>query len=471
MKVAIGQIRANGSDIERNLEAIVAVADEARSRDCTWLVLSQDALCGPWIEDGALRPVAHGDVDGALEALARRAGGLTVVLCERRPRPDGSRAEDHSPILIADGEVSVLEPQAMGGEPSVANRPCDGWAIRFVRRPYRIGRDEETRRVAERRVGDHAVGLIEVNGVGLDGEDVLEGGSTVFEAEGGLLLRAARFETGLFVADLQGPRMPWEEEAAEERLADALSRGIEDFTRDAGFDRLLVGLSGGVDSAVVAALAVRALGAEAVAGVFLPSEFTAVQSRDDAREIARRLGIEWVEMPIERLHEAARTAFAVPPTDVVDENLQPRLRTVLLMGLANQREALVLCTGNRSEIAVGYNTLYGDTIGALAPLGDLYKQDVYRLAEQLAAVVPQSVRDRPPSAELRPGQRDDEDLPSYDVLDPILVAMLDAGSSREEMIAAGHPADVVDAVHERFRRSAYKRRQLPPAIRVRDRRD
>jgi NAD+ synthase (glutamine-hydrolysing) len=250
-------------------------------------------------------------------------------------------------------------------------------------------------------------------------------------------------------------------------LREALVRGLRDFVADSGLPRVVIGLSGGIDSAVVACLAVEALGAEAVTAVFLPSAFTSDESREGAIETARRLGIEWVEISIEPLHRLAREAMPQTPEGVPDENLQARLRAVVLMTMSNQRHSLVVCPGNRSEIAMGYSTLYGDTVGAVAPLADLYKGEVYRLAEQFSRKIPQRVRDRAPTAELRPGQRDDQDLPAYPVLDPILTALLDEGLGRSELIGRGFDPMVVDQVLERYRAGAHKRGQLPPAIRVR----
>jgi NAD+ synthase (glutamine-hydrolysing) len=246
----------------------------------------------------------------------------------------------------------------------------------------------------------------------------------------------------------------------------AIVLGIYDYVRKNGFAKVIVGLSGGIDSAVVAALAVEALGPDAVTGVFLPSAVTSRESREDAQEIAQRLSIEWLEVPIEEAVKTCRNVLPKLPTGIVGENLQARARGVLLMALANGRDALVLATGNKTEIALGYNTLYGDTVGALAPLGDLYKSEVYKLSEAFTDRIPKRVMEKAPSAELRPDQRDEDDLHPYSILDPLLGALIEGNGSREELIAQGFSEPIVNDVLTRYFRSEYKRRQLPPAILV-----
>ncbi|GAG10332.1 unnamed protein product, partial [marine sediment metagenome] len=263
-------------------------------------------------------------------------------------------------------------------------------------------------------------GIVYANLVGGQDGVVFDGGSFIVDADGRLLFQAPAFTEGLYVFDLSDPRPVAPEEPDElDQIRSALVLGIRDYVSKNGFASVLVGLSGGIDSALVATLAVEALGPEHVTAVYLPSEFSSDESREDAQEIARRLSIELLEIPLSAIHQALRDALPETPTGLTDENLQPRVRGTLLMALANQRNALVLCPGNKSEIAIGYNTLYGDTIGALAPIADLYKTDVYRLAESLADRIPRRVIEKPPTAELRPNHRDEDDLPPYSELDPL----------------------------------------------------
>jgi len=246
----------------------------------------------------------------------------------------------------------------------------------------------------------------------------------------------------------------------------ALVLGIHDYVQKNGFKQVIIGISGGLDSAVVAALAAEALGEAAITGVFLPSRITSEISREDAKALARTLGIELVEIEITKAVSAFHAVFPQPVTGLSAENLQARTRGTVLMTLANQQNALILATGNKSEIAVGYNTLYGDTVGALAPIADLYKTQVYDLAKGMRGRIPKRIVNKPPSAELRPGQRDQDDLPPYPLLDAILYELIENNASRKDLIAQGFPEAVVTDILCQYYQSEYKRKQLPPAIKV-----
>ena len=251
-----------------------------------------------------------------------------------------------------------------------------------------------------------------------------------------------------------------------ESIRRAIVVGIHDYLDKNGFSRVIIGLSGGIDSALVAALAVEALGKEKVTAVFLPSEITSQESRDDATTFAHRLGIEFLDVGIAEVIGAYHNALPQSLTGLPAENLQARARGTLLMALANERNALVLATGNKSEIAVGYNTLYGDTVGAIAPIADLYKTQVYQLAKALGETIPQNIVEKAPTAELRPGQRDEDDLPPYALLDAILLDLIEKNASRKDLIASGFPEKIVDEILSRYYKSEYKRRQLPLGIKV-----
>jgi NAD+ synthase (glutamine-hydrolysing) len=198
----------------------------------------------------------------------------------------------------------------------------------------------------------------------------------------------------------------------------------------------------------------------------MPSEFSSAESGEDARAVSDSLGTEFQSIDIRKSHEALRSALAHSPEGLVDENLQPRIRGTLLMALANHHDALVLCPGNKSEIAVGYNTLYGDTVGALAPIADLYKGQVRELALTFGSRIPERVLAKPPSAELRPHQRDDDDLPSYELLDPILKQLIESNASKQQLVDQGFEEAVIDDVQRRIRISEHKRKQLPPGIKI-----
>jgi len=233
----------------------------------------------------------------------------------------------------------------------------------------------------------------------------------------------------------------------------------------------VIGIAGGVDSAVVTVLAVEALGKENVIGVFLPGPYTSSVSEEGAKGLAVNLGIKLLEIPITSAFESLQEILAkeISLAGVVAENLQARLRGVILMAIANALGALVLCPGNKAEIAMGYNTLYGDTVGALAPLGDLLKEDVYALAREINAagktIIPEEVIRRPPSAELRPNQRDEDDLPPYAVLDPFLREFLEKNAA-QEVLEEKFGRELVQEILRRFYRAEYKRRQLPLVLKV-----
>jgi NAD+ synthase (glutamine-hydrolysing) len=339
------------------------------------------------------------------------------------------------------------------------------WILNLSASPFYLGKPAIRSRLAVRRTKENGVGLVYVNLVGGQDEVVFDGGSFAYDARGRCIFQAPRFREGLFVVDLDTAKpLKTPETSAVSDLRECLVLGIRDYVRKNGFQQVVLGLSGGIDSAVVAALAAEALGPENVRCAYLPSEYSSVDSLRDAQAVARRLGAPFTVIDISAVHDALRNALPVRPDGLVDENLQPRIRGTLLMALANQHRALVLCPGNKSEIAMGYNTRYGDTVGALAPIADLYKEDVYRLAEVYESTIPASVRTKPPSAELRPNQRDDQDLPPYAALDPLLRQILEANASVDE-VAAIAPG-IAGEIARRVRASEYKRRQLPPGIKV-----
>jgi len=256
----------------------------------------------------------------------------------------------------------------------------------------------------------------------------------------------------------------------------ALVTGTRDYARKCGFTKALLGLSGGVDSALTATIAAKALGPENVLGVLMPSPYSSQGSLDDSLELARNLGIQTMTLPIAALMESFEKslapAFAGRTPDVTEENIQSRIRGNLLMALSNKFSALLLTTGNKSELAVGYCTIYGDMSGGLAVISDVPKTLVYRLAAYVnaqGAAIPRAIIDKPPSAELAPGQTDQDSLPPYDVLDAILELRVERQASREEIVAKGFAADTVDKVIRLVKAAEFKRRQAAPGIKITDR--
>ncbi len=352
--------------------------------------------------------------------------------------------------------------------------------------PYWRGKRELRREMLVAIAREHRAFVAMVNQVGGNDSLVFDGSSLAVSPAGELVAQAASFAEDLVLFDT-GAAVAVEPPSPEQddipATWDALVLGTRDYVRKCGFSKALVGLSGGIDSALVAAIAVEALGAENVLGVGMPSEFSSSGSIDDARALAGNLGIRFDLVPIHDVFEAYQQTlgplFAGTPFGLAEENLQSRIRGALLMALSNKFGALVLTTGNKSEMATGYCTLYGDMVGALAVLGDVMKTRVYALshhANRLREVIPQNTIVKPPSAELRPGQRDTDSLPPYEVLDPILAAYVERYATPEEIVAgmadhlaaASYPVDLalVRRVVQLVERSEYKRQQAAPVLKV-----
>ena len=375
--------------------------------------------------------------------------------------------------------------------------------------PYERGRPRLRDQMLGVRALDGEAYVASCNLVGAQDELVFDGTSAIYDPDGAPRARAASFREALVVADLDPTRVghrrrldrrwrtgetvplvempsdpsgpsdsrsapevvPWLDSVSE--LRQALVLGIRDYVDKNGFGGVVLGLSGGIDSSVAAVLAAEALGAARVHGVFLPSTITSSESREDASQLASALGIDYREIAIAEAFDAVRSAlrpsFGDRSWDVAEENLQARLRGLLWMGLSNKFGWLVLVTGNKSEMATGYATLYGDMAGGLAVLKDVYKEDVYALARHMnrdRVVIPLRVLDKPPSAELSPNQQDADSLPAYPVLDPILRAYVEEDLSPEALVARGMDPVAVDLAVRLVNRSEYKRRQAPIGIRV-----
>jgi NAD+ synthase (glutamine-hydrolysing) len=382
--------------------------------------------------------------------------------------------------------------------------------------PYHRQKGRERERMLVQRARDNLAYVVFCNLVGGQDELVFDGYSLVVDPEGELVARGPQFEEALLVCDIdpstaRSARLrdarhrpaararravapviaeataPARHEAievggsrakpleADEEVYSALVVGLRDYVDKNDFDRVLLGLSGGIDSALTACVAVDALGAERVACAVMPSPHSSPETQADAHRVADNLGVEHFELPVEPAMRAYGEILTEPFTNtdpgIAEENIQARIRGNLLMALSNKFGWLVLTTGNKSEYSVGYTTLYGDMAGGFAVLKDVPKTWVYRLARFRNGragrdLIPLSVLDRAPSAELRPGQRDEDSLPSYDVLDPILEAYVEEDQGREQLIRRGFPEEVVDTAIDMVDRAEYKRRQAPPGIKI-----
>ena len=422
-----------------------------------------------------------------------------------------------SPLVVVGGVrvgVSICE-DAFSPTGPIAAQAAGGaeLVVNINASPYYANRLAERERMLATRAADASCALVYVNQVGGQDELVFDGASMVFDPNGELLARAAQFVERTVVCDVEvlpvfrkrllDPRgrasdepLPVVEISSSPRVTDpadtrrapvvdvmppvreiyeALVLGTRDYVRKNGFTDVTIALSGGIDSSLVALVATDALGSEHVHGALMPSRYSSDHSLTDAEKLCAELGIESRVIPIEPAHAAfldmLSPSFAGLEPDITEENIQSRIRGMLLMALSNKLGWLVLTTGNKSEMAVGYSTLYGDTAGGFAVIKDVPKTMVYALARDRNAragrpLVPEDVLTKPPSAELRPDQRDDQSLPPYDVLDPILQAYVEDDRTRAELVAMGFDPDLVERITRLVDLSEYKRRQTPPGVRV-----
>lgn len=347
--------------------------------------------------------------------------------------------------------------------------------------PYHIGKRKAREKVVSTQAKSYKVPIAYVNLVGGQDELVFDGQSFLVDKGGNLVASALPFEEDLLIWDISQkiPSSPIQGQKKRESLSPedevykALLLGIRDYVRKNGFRKVVIGLSGGIDSSLTATLAVDALGKENVIGLYLPSRYSSRESEEDALQLAHNLGIEFLVIPIDELYEAYLSLLApyfkgLPP-DITEENLQARIRGNILMAFSNKFGWLVLTTGNKSEMSTGYATLYGDMAGGFAPLKDVPKTLVYKLAEYRNAkeeVIPKRVLTKEPSAELKPNQKDRDTLPPYELLDSVMKLYIEENKDVEEIISLGFEEGLVRKVIEMIDRSEYKRRQAPPGIKI-----
>lgn len=351
--------------------------------------------------------------------------------------------------------------------------------------PYHIGKGKEREEIVANLARENDLYIAYVNLVGGQDELVFDGQSFVVDRNGKIIAKANPFEEDLLLVDIpiagitedaEKPHLPDRVAVEPEQLEEvykALILGLRDYVRKNGFTKVIIGLSGGIDSSLTAVIAVDALGKENVTGIYMPSRFSSRESFEDAQELAKNLGIKFFIVPIDNLYEAYLSLlapyFKELHFDATEENLQARIRGNILMAFSNKFRWLVLTTGNKSEMSTGYATLYGDMAGGFNVLKDVYKTMVYQLARyrnNLGEVIPMRVLEKEPSAELRPNQRDKDALPPYEVLDPILKAYIEENKDLEEIVEMGYEEGLARRVIDMVDRNEYKRRQAPPGIKI-----
>jgi len=511
MRIMLAQCTPRVGDIAGNVAMILGLMNDAQAQQCDILLLPELTVTGYPPEDLLLRPAFMDAVERAVDELVQASTRLCCVF--GAPRRDGLNLKN-SVFLVQSGQIigiydkkslpnyGVFDEQryfSAGVSDSVFQvgehrvgisicedlwqdelwheaKPCDVW-LNLNASPFHLHKQVEREALTQRRAKRMGTALVYVNPVGGQDEVVFDGGSHVVDAQGNLQLRAPMFADVAMVWDSQSSAVDVSDTLSDiAQIHDALVMGVRDYVLRNGCSQVLLGLSGGIDSAVTAVLAVEALGAENVLAVLLPSKYSSEHSLADAHELVKNLGIESFTLPIsdgvdaiEATLAPAFTAWNQTAPDVTEENIQARMRGILLMAISNKTGRMLLTTGNKSEMAVGYATLYGDMAGGFSAIKDVYKTQVVALAHYMnrhAEMVPQNTIDKPPSAELRPNQKDSDSLPDYDVLDAILSASIEERLSVDDIVARGFKRHEVVRVVRMLQLSEYKRRQAPPGVKI-----
>lgn len=516
-KIALAQINPLLGDLAGNAQLIHKAALEAFSQGAKLVVTPELSLTGYPPEDLLLRPAfiqaAEQQLELLMKELAQHAD-LTVIV--GHPKQTSRGLQNYASVLRNGKVIAGYAKQELPNHEVFdevryfvpGNQPCvfecegiqyglilceDAWhpgpakqahaagaKILLVANasPYHLKKEALRIDVLRSHIDQTKMPLVYVNAVGGQDELVFDGGSFALNKSSEVVMSMPQFETGLGIVDVS-PTGELEKglisppQSVEAQAYQALVLGVRDYVTKNRFPGVIIGLSGGVDSALVLAIAVDALGADKVRAVMMASRYTADISWIDARELAKNLGVQYDEIPIsgpvDALEQSLAEQFKGMKVDATEENIQARVRGTMLMALSNKTGRLVLTTGNKSEMAVGYCTLYGDMAGGFAVIKDIPKTLVYRLCayrNSIAPIIPERILTRAPSAELRPDQKDQDSLPSYEVLDGIVERYMEQNQSIQEIIAAGFDAESVEKVTRLIKLNEYKRRQAPPGVRV-----
>ncbi|HNX43325.1 MAG TPA: NAD+ synthase [Bacteroidales bacterium] len=531
MRIALAQLNYVIGDFEGNLAKITNAIRESRRQKADLVVFAELSLCGYPPRDFLEFDDFINRCGLAIEKIAAECIGIAAIIGAPARNPD-LKGKDlfNAAWLLADGEVkgtafktllpnydifdeyryfepnrqfNVLEYNGIkialticediwniGPDPLYVATPMDEMIglkpdliINIAASPFNYDQENERGEVLAKNAGRYGLPLVYVNHVGAQTELLFDGLSRVLDASGDVAAMLPAFEEGLEFVDfkfVEGKLTPepvvhpsHQTSSKTGLIHDALVMGIGDYFRKMGFKKAILGLSGGIDSAVTLALAARALGPENVMAVLLPSEFSSQHSVDDARQLAENLGVRYELIGIRKGYdsvlETLQPYFKGLPFNVTEENIQARLRAVILMAMANKFGYILLNTSNKSEAAVGYGTLYGDMCGGLSVLGDVYKTEVYDLAGYINAekeIIPLNSITKPPSAELRPGQKDSDSLPDYSILDKILYQYIEKRIGPLEIIAMGFDEAIVRRVLKMVNTNEWKRYQTAPILRV-----
>jgi NAD+ synthase (glutamine-hydrolysing) len=516
MQIALAQINCTVGDLAGNAQRILAAAATARAQGASLVVMPELALSGYPPEDLVLRGAFNRACDAALRDIAEKNQGITVIV--GFPLQEGTLIYNAAAVLC-DGKIahiyrkhrlpnySVFDEERYF-EPS--DRPCvfdlhgvkigvniceDVWLpgtasaardagaeilVVLNASPYHMNKQRTRHQVLRDRVAECGLPIVYTDMVGGQDELVFDGASFALNRGGEIVLQLAEFKEQVACIEYRDGDLAKSaiapERSIEASVYDALCLGVKDYIGKNGFPGVLLGLSGGIDSALTLCIAVDALGADKVHAVMMPSQYTADISVEDAQAMADSLRVKYSVIPIKPLFDSFLSALAPEfkniRIDTTEENLQARIRGTLLMALSNKFGSIVLTTGNKSEMAVGYSTLYGDMAGGFAVIKDISKTLVYRLCHyrnSLGAAIPERVIVRPPSAELRPDQKDQDSLPPYDILDAIMESYMERNRSPQEIIEQGFQRADVERVVRLIKRNEYKRRQAPIGVRITER--
>ncbi len=521
LRVALAQMNPVVGDVGRNTDRVLALAATARDELGADLILFPElVVCGYPPEDLLLHRGMRKQVADALERIRLDLNGIAALV--GYPEYDGE-LRYNSAVLVSEGELAanyrkhclpnygVFDEKryfTAGTDPTVVDLKghrlgltiCeDVWEkppaldardagaevlLAINGSPYDTTSSERRALVLADRVAETGLPLVYLNMVGGQDELIFDGGSQALTRDGTIVFQAPMFEEGLYAMDIvrdangstvkpAGPHTPAPLPGHVEGVYRALVLGTRDYVTKHGFPGVVIGLSGGIDSALTLAIAVDALGADRVQTVMMPTRYTRDISLEDARAMADGLGVRYEEISVEPIFDSVLAALSEPfagtRPDATEENIQSRARGIILMAISNKFGSMVLTTGNKSEMAVGYATLYGDMAGGFAPIKDCSKTLVYKLSRYrngVSAVIPERIIERPPSAELAPDQLDTDSLPAYDVLDPILEAFIEEDCSVDQIVERGYDRATVGRVLGLVKRNEYKRRQAPPGVRI-----
>lgn len=528
MKIALSQLNYHIGNFENNTDKIIASVQQAKKENVDLVVFSELAVCGyPPLDFLEFNDFIKKSI-AAVEQIAEVCTGISVIVGSPSINPIlKGKNLFNSAFLLEDGKIKSVTHKTLLPtydvfdeyryfEPNskfeiievkgkkIALTICeDLWneeddplytfcpmdelikcspdlIVNIAASPFDYRHAETRKAILKRNALKFKLPIIYVNHIGGQTEMLFDGGSLVMNTKGEVVHELNYFEEDFFVAEMDSldnqkseTQNPKSEAQKTEKIHRALVMGIRDYFRKMNFTKATLGLSGGIDSAVVLALAAEALGANNVFPVLMPSQFSSDHSVSDSVKIADILGVKYETIPIKNIYETYTTSlhpfFKDLPFNVTEENIQARVRGTLLMALSNKFGYILLNTTNKSEMAVGYGTLYGDMCGGLSVIGDVYKTEVYELANYLnrdKEIIPQHIITKPPSAELRPGQKDTDSLPPYDILDKILYQYIEQRLGPEEIIAAGFDDQLVKRILKLVNTNEYKRFQTPPILRV-----